>query len=57
MSARGGIVQATTAEFRPRFVDHSRPAMCGCAERAGSSRSSAQAGPGGEAGPVTNFQQ
>jgi hypothetical protein len=40
----------------PRFTDHSTPEGCGCGERAGSSRSSAQAGAGG-AVPVTNFLQ
>ncbi|UUG69902.1 hypothetical protein SEA_MORKIE_41 [Gordonia phage Morkie] len=53
---RSGIVRALTADFRPRFTDHSTPEGCGCGERAGSSRSSAQAGAGG-AVPVTNFPQ
>ncbi|ATW60827.1 hypothetical protein SEA_BENTHERDUNTHAT_57 [Gordonia phage BENtherdunthat] len=55
MNTRAGIVQALTAEFRPRFVDHSRPALCGCAERAGSSHSSAQASAAGDAAEAPNF--
>lgn len=39
-----------------QFIDHSTP-DCGCGERAGSSHSSAQPDPGGEAGSGTNFQQ
>ncbi|QDP43670.1 hypothetical protein SEA_PHORBESPHLOWER_42 [Gordonia phage PhorbesPhlower] len=60
MTARTGIVAALTATFTPRFTDHSRPTTCGCAERGSGfsqAQAVAQAGPGGEAGPVTNFQR
>lgn len=58
MTADGrSIVRALTADFQ----DHSRIDRCRC----GGSRSfgtshptaAAQTGPGGEAGPVTNFQR
>ncbi|QNJ58096.1 hypothetical protein PP483_gp40 [Gordonia phage Bunnybear] len=56
---RSGIVRALTADFRPRFTDHSNPEGCGCGERdQGTPRpvSVAQAGAGGTAS-TTNFPQ
>ncbi|WP_431840686.1 DUF7324 family protein [Gordonia hongkongensis] len=54
------IVAALTADFTPRFTDHSTPEGCGCGERdPGTPRPTAvaQAGAGGEAAPVTNLPQ
>ncbi|AZV00695.1 hypothetical protein SEA_ENALISNAILO_41 [Gordonia phage EnalisNailo] len=56
---QSGIVRALTADFRPRFTDHSTPEGCGCGERdQGTPRPAAvaQAGAGGTA-PATNLPQ
>ncbi|QFP97014.1 hypothetical protein SEA_SUERTE_43 [Gordonia phage Suerte] len=53
------IVSALTADFTPRFTDHSDARSCGCGvARLGDPRSTlvAQAGAEGAA-PVTNFPQ
>ncbi|AMS02443.1 hypothetical protein PP496_gp42 [Gordonia phage Yeet412] len=56
---QSGIVRALTADFHPRFTDHSTPEGCGCGERdRGTPRPAvvAQAGAGGTAS-ATNLPQ
>lgn len=54
------IVSALTADFAPRFTDHSDTRRCGCGERdSGFSQAQAvaQPDPGGEAGSGTNLPE